>query len=65
MAAAGTVVTAELHFSHRLRLHHQSQPVSETLVYLHDLTRLSVRENFIALERRETPKHKQLYYNVS
>jgi len=54
MAAPDIVVTADLHSSHRLRLHHQSQSVSETLVYLHDLTRLSVREEFIALERRET-----------
>lgn len=65
MSAPGIAFTADLHFSHRLRLHHHSQPVSETLVCLHDLTRLSVREDFVEFKHRETPKHKQLYCNVS
>lgn len=65
MAVPGIVVTTDLNFSHRLRLHHQSQSLCETLVCLHDLTRLSVREDFSEFKRRETPKHKQLYCNVS
>lgn len=65
MSAPGSVGTADLHFSHRLCLHHQSQSLSENLVSLHDLTRLSVREDFIAFKRREPSKHKELYCNVS